>query len=294
MGLNAVLYALTVLVWGTSWLPVKLHLGVVAPEVSVAYRFILAAALTFAICLVTRRPMRFSSRDQAFMALQGLFLFSTNYCLIYLASQYLTSGLVAVAFSMVIVFNIFGGAVLFRSAIEPRMLLGALCGIGGLALVFRPEIAAFDLNAEGARGLLLAIAGTVSASCGMLTSAWNQRMRALPVFQTNAYGMAYGTALTVGFCFANDSVFNFDPTPLYVGSLVFLAIFATVVGFWTYLTLVGRIGAGRAAYATATFPLVALALSTAFESYVWSAEAAAGVALVLLGNIAILMKPKTS
>lgn len=290
--MNAILYALTVLVWGTSWLPVKLHLGVVAPEVSVAYRFVLATALTFAICLALRKPMRFSAPDQAFMALQGLFLFSTNYCLIYLASQYLTSGLVAVVFSVVIVFNIFGGAILFRAAIEARVLLGAACGIGGLVLVFRPEVAAFDLSADGVRGLVLALGGTLSASCGMLTSAWNQRMRALPVFQTNAYGMAYGTVLTLGFCLLRGAPFNFDPRPLYVGSLLFLAVFATVVGFWSYLTLVGRIGAGRAAYATAVFPLVALTLSTVFESYAWSAEAAAGVALVLLGNIAILGKPR--
>ena len=289
--MNAALYALTILFWGTSWLPVKLHLGVVPPEVSVVYRFVLAAAVTFGICLVTRKRMRFSAGDQAFMALQGLFLFSTNYCLIYLGTQYLTSGLVAVVFSMVIVFNIFGAAILFRSPIEPRVLLGAACGIGGLALVFWPEIAAFDLDAEGTRGLLLALGGTLSASCGMLTSAWVQRTRALPVLQTNAYGMAYGVLVMTGFCLLRGSPFIVDPAPLYLGIILYLGLVSTVAGFWTYLTLVGRIGAGRAGYATAVFPLVALAISTLFEGYVWSAGAAAGVALILLGNVAILGKP---
>ncbi len=291
--MNAALYALTVFCWGTSWLAVKLHLGVVAPEVSLVYRFVLAAALTTAICFAMRKPMRFSAGNHLFMAMQGLFLFSTNFFLIYLGTQYLTSGLVAVIFSMVIVFNIFGSALLFRARVEPRVLLGAACGLSGLVLVFRPEIAAFDLDAEGTRGLLLALSGTFSAACGMLTSAWNQRRRALPVFQTNAYGMAYGAAFTLGLCLVRGSPFNFDPTPLYAGSLLYLSVFSTVIGFWSYLTLVGRIGAGRAAYATALFPLVALALSTVFENYVWSGEAAAGVALILLGNIAILAKAKT-
>lgn len=290
--MNALLYALTVLFWGTSWLAVKLQLGVVAPEVSVLYRFILAAILALALCLAMRRNLRFSPRDHGYIALQGLFLFSTNYLLIYLGTQYLTSGLVAVVFSTVIVFNIFGGAILFRTPVEPRVLLGAACGIGGLVLVFWPEIAAFDLSSGGTRGLLLAIGGTASASCGMLTSAWNQRRRALPVFQSNAYGMLYGAAIMAAFCLLGGSRFGFDTSPFYVSALLYLAVFATVIAFWTYLTLVGRIGAGRAAYATALFPLVALALSTVFEGYVWTVMAAAGVALVLLGNVAILGAPK--
>lgn len=292
--MNALLYALTVLFWGTSWLAVKFQLGVVAPEVSVAYRFLLAALLTFPICLALRRPLRFPPRDHAFIALQGLLLFSTNYVLIYLSSQYLTTGLVAVVFSTVVVFNIFGAAVLFRTPVEARVLAGAACGVAGLALVFWPEIAAFDIAQHGTRGLLLALAGTASASCGMLASAWNQRRRALPVFQTNAYGMLYGALIMTAFCLLRDSEFAFDTSPLYVWSLLYLAVLASVVAFWTYLTLVGRIGAERAAYATAVFPLVALALSTVFEGYVWTVSAAAGVALVLAGNVVILGKPRAA
>ena len=290
--MNAALYIATVLFWGTSWLAVKLHLGVVAPEISLVYRFAIAAVLTFAICLCLRKPMRFSLTQHGFMALQGLFLFSTNFYLIYLGTQYLTSGLVAVVFSLVVVFNIFGQALLFRTPIEARVLLGAALGLAGLVVVFWPEVAAFDLTKDGTRGLLLTLSGTVSASCGMLTSAWNQSRRALPVFQTNAYGMMYGAILTLSICLVNGSPFNFDPSPIYVGALLHLAVLASVVAFWTYLTLVGRMGAGRAGYVTAVFPLVALTLSTLVESYVWSATAAIGVALVVLGNIAILGKPK--
>ncbi len=290
--MNAALYIATVLFWGTSWLAVKLHLGVVAPEVSLVYRFAIAAVLTFAICLCLRKPMRFSLIQHGFMAVQGLFLFSTNFYLIYLGTQYLTSGLVAVVFSLVVVFNIFGQALLFRTPIEARVLLGAALGLAGLVVVFWPEVAAFDLTKDGTRGLLLALAGTLSASLGMLTSAWNQSRRALPVFQTNAYGMMYGAILTLGICLVNGSPFNFDPSPIYIGALLHLAVLASVVAFWTYLTLVGRIGAGRAGYVTAVFPLVALTLSTLVESYVWSAAAVLGVGLIMLGNIAILGKAK--
>jgi len=289
---NILLYGLTVLFWGTSWLAIKFQLGVVAPEVSVAYRFYLAAALALIMCAVGRRPMRYGARDHAFMALQGLCLFSTNYFLIYLGAQYLTTGLVAVVFSMVVVFNIFGNALLFGGVLEARVLAGAACGLAGMGLVFWPEIARFDAAGSGALGLGLALAGTGFASCGMLTSAWNQRRRALPVFQTNAYGMLYGAAMVTVFSLARGRPFDFDPSLAYVGSLVYLAVFATVVAFWTYLTLVGRIGPDRAGYATVLFPILALALSTVFEGFAWTAMAALGVGLVLAGNAIILTKPR--
>ncbi len=284
------LYALTVLIWGTSWLAIKFQLGVVAPEVSVVYRFALAAAIMLGYCLLARRRMAFSPADHGFMALQGGFLFSTNYFLIYLGSQYLTTGLVAVAFSTIVVMNIIGNGLLFRTALRPRVVAGAALGLAGITLVFWPEVAAFDLSRAGTLGLLLSLAGTASASLGMLTSAWNQSRRRLPVIESNAFGMLYGGFFVTLLTLLRGSPFAFDPAWPYVLSLLYLAVFATVVGFWSYLTLLGRIGADRAAYATVLFPVVALALSTWFEGFQWTLLAALGVALVLLGNVLILTK----
>jgi drug/metabolite transporter (DMT)-like permease len=61
------------------------------------------------------------------------------------------------------------------------------------------------------------------------------------------------------------------------------------MAFGAYLTLLGRIGADRAAYATVLFPLVALAISTVVEDYAWTPIALAGVALVLTGNLLVLL-----
>ncbi len=286
------LYALTVLLWGTSWLAIKFQLGIVAPEVSVVYRFTIAAAIMLAFALAARRPMRFSPTDHGFMALQGVCLFSTNYVLIYLASQHLTTGLVAVAFSTIVVMNILGSAALFRTPLRPAVVAGAALGLCGITLVFWPEVAAFDLSRRGTLGLGLALLGTAFASAGMLTSAWNQKRRGLPVIQTNAYGMLYGAVFVTALTLARGSPFAFDTSAVYVLSLLYLAVFATVIGFWSYLTLIGRIGADRAAYATVLFPIVALALSTWFEDFRWTATAALGVVLVLAGNALVLARPR--
>ena len=287
------LYALTVAVWGGSWLTVKFQLGVVAPEVSILYRFAVAAAIMFVWCLARRRAMYFGLRDHAFMALQGVLLFCANYYLVYLGTQYLASGLVAVVFSTVVAMNIIGGAILLGTPIRPMVALGAAMGLGGIALVFRPELQSFDLAREGTRGILLCLAGTFSASLGMLTSARNQR-RGLPVTQTSAYGMAYGSVFLLLLIGARGVPFRFDSGLLYVSSLVYLTVFATVIGFSAYLTLLGRIGADRASYVTVRFPIVALALSTVFEDFAWTTGATLGIVLVLAGNGLVLAPERKS
>ena len=284
---NIALYAVVVFAWSTSWLAIQGQLGVVAPEVSVAYRFVLSATIMVAICIAGRRPMRFGLRDHAFMVLQGILLFSTNFYLVYLGSQYLTSGQVAVAFSTLVVMNMIGAAILFGAAVTPRMGIGAGFGIGGLALVFWPEITAFDLSSEGTLGLVLALAGTLSASLGMMTSARNQK-NGLPVIQANTYGMIYGTVFMTLVALALGRSFDFEMSVTYVGSLTYLAVVATVVAFWSFLTLQGRIGAGRTAYAAVLFPIIALMLSTVFEDFQWTPTAIGGVALVVFGNVLVL------
>ena len=84
--------------------------------------------------------------------------------------------------------------------------------------------------------------------------------------------------------------FSIDPSAAYVISLLYLAFFGSVVAFGCYLTLVGRIGADRASYATLLFPIIALIISTLFEGYHWTPPALAGVVIILAGNALSLAK----
>jgi len=266
---NYILYSITVLIWGSTWLAIKFQLGVVPPEASVAYRFALAAILLMVYVYIRKLPMRFKLQDHLFFATQGLLLFSLNYILVYLAEQYLTSGLVSVIFSMIIVLNVIFGAIFLRNPIRPRVVGGAALGLFGLIIVFRPEIATFDPADGRTLGILMCVGSVISASLGNIVSARNQRA-GLPVIQTNAFGMAYGALFMFLLAIARGVDFTFDPTFAYVGSLMFLAIFGSIVAFSTYLTLLGRIGPDRAAYVTVLFPIIALILSTLFEGLSWS------------------------
>jgi len=286
---NATLYLVTVLIWGSTWLAIKFQLGEVAPELSIAYRFGLAALILILFSLVRRLPMRFSLKTHGFFALQGLLLFSLNYILVYLAEGYLTSGLVAIIFSLIIVLNVLFGAIFLANPVRVQVVVGAVLGLIGLSLVFLPELSNLNLSSQKMVGMLLALISTVSASLGNVVSARNQRQK-LPVIQTNAYGMLYGAIFMMVLALFRGAPLQFDTSPGYIVSLFYLAIFGSVIAFGSYLTLLGRIGLDRAAYVTVLFPVIALLLSTIFENLEWGIYQLLGVVLILAGNAVVLTK----
>ncbi len=287
---NHLLYGATVLIWGTTWYAIKMQLGVVEPDVSVAYRYLLAAAILVAFCLATGRTLRLPLRHHPYIAAQGLFLFSLNYILFYLATYTLTTGVAAVVFSAIAVMNILNGAVLFGTPVDRRVLAAASLGLAGIGLVFWRDLSALDPTSGPMIGLGLALLATFSASLGNMASLRNQRA-GLPIAEVNALGMAYGAVFTTAIVLFRGAPITFDPSPGYVGSLVYLALFGSVLAFGFYLTLLGRIGADRAAYAAVVFPLVALVISTFLEDFQWTAPALLGVVLILGGNV-LALKPR--
>ena len=283
------LYGLTVLIWGTSWFAITLQTGVVPVEISIAYRFLLAAAMLIVFCLATGRRLRYRLVDHLFMAAQGICLFSLNYILFYRASFDMPSGLMAICFSTITLMNIANGALFFRTTVEARVFMGALLGLAGLGLVFWPEIAGFGLHSRAGIGLALSLVATASASLGNMVSVRHKRA-AIPVIESNAIGMAYGALCSLGIALAQGEPVLYDPRLAYSAALVYLALFASVIGFGCFLTLVQRVGADKAAYSSVLFPIMALALSTWLEGYRWTPLAALGVALVLLGNVLVLIR----
>lgn len=291
---NALFFAVTSLIWGSTWLAITFQLGTVAPEASIVYRFGLAAAVLAVYVWIRKLPMKFSLRQHGFIVLQGAFLFSINYVLVYLSELYLPSGLVAILFSTIIIANVFLGALFLGNPIRPRVVAGGLIGILGLVMIFWPQLRGLDLAGPVALGLAYCLASLVSASIGNILSARNQRA-GLPVVQTNTYGMAYGALVTLVFALLRGVSFTFEPTAAYVVSLLYLAIFGSVLAFGMYLTLIGRMGVDRAAYVTIVFPVVALVLSTLFEDLTWTAIGFVGAGLVVVGNVlALRRRRKTS
>ncbi|MDR2710117.1 MAG: DMT family transporter, partial [Burkholderiales bacterium] len=190
------LFIATTIIWGSTWLAITGQLGVVSPIASVTYRFAIAAVILLAWCRLRGLPMRFSWRTHAGIAGQGACLFSLNYLSIYVAEQYISSGLVAIIFSLLAVLNVFGARVLFGVPLTAHTVFAAILGIGGVTLMFFPEFGLMNNHPEVVRGIAFAVLGTAFASGGNMAAIYNNQRAEVPVWSGAAWGMVYGTALS--------------------------------------------------------------------------------------------------
>lgn len=286
---NRMLYLVTVLIWGSTWIAIEFQLGAVAPEVSIVYRYALAALLLFAWCRGRGLPLAFGRRDHLRFALLGLLLFCLNYILTYYAQVHITSALNAIAFSTMLWMNIANARLFFGTRAGARVLVGSVLGIGGILVLFLPEIRTLSFTDATLFGAALSVVGAFVASLGNMVSQSAQRA-SLPIVQSNAWGMFYGAVFTGLIALLQGKAFTFEWTFAYAGSLAYLAVFGSIVAFGSYLTLLGRIGAHKAGYAVVMFPVVALVLSFLFEGLALSANIVVGVGLVMAGNVLILQR----
>jgi len=287
--MNALLYFVVLLAWGSSWFAISFQLGDVAPQVSIVWRFLLASIILFIWCYFRGLKLSFPWRDHLSWLLLGFFLFCVNYICAYFGTFYLASGLVCLIFSTLTLFTVFNGFVFFKKPIRLPILIGAVVGIAGLSVIFSNEISSADWSLESGvvKGFLWMLLATFFASIGMLLSGQFQA-RKMPLVQSNAFSMLYGSLILVFYIAVSDVSFSFNTSYSYVISLVYLALIASVIGFGVYLKLVGNIGADKASYVNIFTPTIALLLSTLFENYEWSWVGLIGVLLIIIGNIIVL------
>ena len=278
------MYSMVVFGWSTSWLPLKWQLGVVAPEVSLLWRFMIAATVMFVISIYLRQSLMFHWRTHLRLALLGLCIFSTNFAFFYHGGKGVASGLLAVVFSSASLVNVVMTAVLGRSRPRIEHLFAAMVGLTGVVCLFWPEL---QLSNTALTSLALCLIGTLFFCTGNMVSAACQK-RGIPIFASASWGMLYGACYLALFSFISNHEFIIEPTAKYVLGLVWLALVSSVMTFAAYLSLIGRIGPSRAGYATVIFPVFALLISTVFESYTWSSLAFIGLGLVICGNVIML------
>ena len=290
---SAVLYVTTVLTGGLVWFATKFQLGVVPPEISLIYRFGVAALLLTGFASVLRQPLKFGVAVHFRLALFGALVFGGNFALLYAAIENLTSGLVAIIFSTSVLMNIAFGMVFLGRKIEAVVVIGALIGVCGLGLIFHPDL--MQLSSRNVRTLAIiqALGATMLFSLGNMVSAGLQADR-IPALVSTAFAMGYGALLLVVYAVVRGRPFLFEISQGYILSLIYLTLFGSIIGYATYFTLLGRIGPERTAYTTVLVPALALGVSTVFEGFTWSPAALVGASLILSGNIVILWNQQPS
>jgi drug/metabolite transporter (DMT)-like permease len=284
---NLTIFAGCVAIWGTTWLAITYQLGTVAPEASVGYRFLIAALLLAAWCRLRGLSLRFRAAEHAALAALGLTMYSVSYIFVYHAERHVASGLVAIGYSASPLLAMLGLRLVFGHPLTVRMALGSLFGIAGIALVYWPEFGRLGESGDAVLGASFTAAAVLTSTAGGLVAHRNQE-RALHGWPTMAWSMGYGGLVALAVALALGRPLDFDASPGYVISLLYLALFGSVIAFAGFLTLLGRIGAARASYIGVMVPVVALLISTAFEGFAWHPLTAAGIAVSIAGNVLVL------
>ena len=287
------LFLIPALIWGSTFFVIKFQLGEVDPNWSVSYRFVLAGLVLLLYSKLRGYNLKFTIAQHRFILLQGILLFGLNYWLVYIAEEKLVSALAAVAFSTIIFLNILFGTLFLGRKTERKVFYGAVLGIGGTFLLFRNDLSSIDIEELPIFHLVMCFLSVVIASLGNITSAFNQS-KDLPVIQTNAFGMLYGGIVIGLIAIFTGKPLAFDWNQGYVLSLFYLSIFGSILAFGGYLTLIGKIGADKAAYVLIVIPVIAVFLSIVFEDYTFTWQVILGMLLILGGNVMVLKTKKTS
>lgn len=287
---NTFLYLVTVIIWGSTWIAINFQLGYVAPEVSIVYRFALAALCLFAFCYFKKLSLQFSARQHIQLFAFGLTLFGCNYYLLYNAQAHINSALTSIAFSTLMMVNILNARIWFKTRISSQVYFGGALGLIGIITLFWPQISDVNFANNTLLGLGLCLIGVLFASVGNMLSIKNQHNN-MAVLPATAWGMFYGALFMLVITLSQGQEFNFSFTWSYIGSLLYLSIFGSVIAFGCYLTLLARIGAHKASYATIMFPAVAVIISTFVEGFIWDIFTFSGFAMMLVGNLVVLAKP---
>jgi len=290
--MTVLLFFITVLIWGTTFYAITLQLGEVPALQSVFYRFAMAAVLMWIFAGVQRTKLRYPRDIHLLFAVFGLLLFSLNYVVVYHATAYLTSGLVSVIFSLIILLNTLFYWIFFSEKPSLALVAGGMLGISGLAVLFIDDIHGISMGGPVFIGIVLTLLSTLLASGGNIL-AQLLKLRGINVVSCNTWGMTYGSLFLLMAIVLTGEPWQFSRQADYIMSLLYLSLAGTVIAFWTYLTLIHRIGAPRAAYITVLFPLVALLVSTYYEDMHWTGYKLLGVAFIIAGNFFIIQRKQT-
>jgi drug/metabolite transporter (DMT)-like permease len=281
------LFLIAVAIWSTTWHAILYQLAHTTPEVGVTLRFALAGALILAFAAWRGDRLRCTVREHAWIALQGVFMYSLAYLAVYHAEKHVSTGLVAVGYSASPLVTGIGSWLMWRTPVGPRFLVGGALCIAGVALIFWPEFARVSASEATARGALFTVGAVLLSAVGSLASSRNAE-RGLPFWSALGWGMLYGAALSCAVVVASGQSFALPPVASWWASLAYLAIAGSVIAFACYVTLQHRVGPGAASTVGVMTPVFALVISALFEGFVPVLLTWIGAALAVAGNVLIL------
>ncbi|WP_108789310.1 EamA family transporter [Erythrobacter sp. Alg231-14] len=284
-------FILTGSIWGSTWFVITGQIDGVPAAWSVFYRFALATPALFLVAFLMKRRLLLTRPEHKLAALVGVFQFSGNFLFVYHAELYVTSGIVAMMFGLLMVPNALFGRLFLGERVQSGFMLGSAVAIAGVMFLLVHEWSdnpdAGVIGGNVALGIGLAFVGILAASIANVIQA-NPTGRGVPMVSLLAWAMLYGTVFDLGFALLTAGPPPFPASTDYWAGIVYLALIGSVITFPLHYNLVREIGAGRTAYNSILTISVAMLISTVFEGYQWTVLTAGGMILAVVGMVLAL------
>jgi drug/metabolite transporter (DMT)-like permease len=286
-------FLLITLIWSSTWIVIKGQLGLVPPVWSVSYRFLIAGVAMLAIARLAGLSLGIG-RGHGLAVLLGLLQFVLNYNLVYASELYITSGLAAVVFALLVVPNALLAWLFFGQKVSLRFLIGSAVAMAGVGLLFLQEIRHSPTPAgEVLAGLGLVFVAVLAASASNVMQLAGG-MKSRPVAPMLGWAMLYGALMDAAFAWATTGPPVIERTWGYWLGLVYLGVVASALAFFLYYRIIRAIGPAKAAWSSVLIPILAMAISTLLEGYRWSALAIGGGLLAVAGLLIALRSGRTA
>jgi drug/metabolite transporter (DMT)-like permease len=287
------LYALCILIWGTTWFAITAQIQVLAPEFGVAIRFGLAALALLGFCRWRGLALRFPPRVHALVIAQGLTGFYASYVCVYQAERFVASGVVAVGYAASPLCGLVLARLFLGTRMSARVALGGVAGIVGVVLIFWHEFTRLAATDQVLWGAELTMVSVLLAALSTIAAAGYHR-QGVTGWAPLACAMAWGAGAALVHALVLGTPWHWSWRPGFLGSLAWLALAGSILAFGAYYALVHRVGAAKAGYVGVLTPVVALVVSSLLENFLWTGLTVAGIALAILGNVVALWPAASS
>jgi drug/metabolite transporter (DMT)-like permease len=282
------IFLAVVLAWSTSWIMIKFQIAKVPQGMSIAYRFLGASLLLFAIAKIKKFPLKFSRQQHRLIFLQGINLFFFNHIFFYSAVNYISSGIVATSAALSVIAIPIIDYLIHKNKFSPKILLAGLLGIFGVFMVASSEIKIDSFGLNLFKGLFFCLLGATTFSIGSVVGKELKLNNIKTLISSTAYSMLYGASVSLLVSFATHKELIFDFSFSYISSLIYLILIPGIIGYCSILFLVDKIGSVKASYTALFYPTLALILSGLFENYHFTIFTFLGIILVITSNFIAL------
>lgn len=283
----AFVYVILCLIWGSTWLAIKIGLEDAPPIWALTIRMSLSSVLLFIINYFSKVKYPKSKSDYGRLCFMGAMMFSVPYILVYWAEQYVGSAMMAILMSSIPFFTaLFAIPMLKAEKLDLMSWIGLIIGFGGIIFIFYDSLQFGELVFAACWGGVIA-AGTA----GFSTVYVRAKLHDMDFRVIAAISMLSGTILMLPVALIAESFYSIQFTAKTIGSILYLSIFGSVIAFLGYYWLLKKVRAVTAAMIAFITPLIAIALGILVGSETLTTLTIVGT-IMILGGVGLVIGKK--